>query len=108
MAMRQLLLRPRKDSWQCGSYYFVHAGIEPGVALDKQLLEDQLWIREEFLESKKNHGAIIVHGHSITPEPQLLPNRIGIDTGAFKTGVLTCLVLEGERQRFLQTGAKNG
>ena len=96
-------LQSCKNSWQCGSYYFVHAGIEPGVALDKQLLEDQLWIREEFLESKNNHGAIIVHGHSITPEPQLLPNRIGIDTGAFKTGVLTCLVLEGEEQRFLQT-----
>ena len=92
------------DSWQCGSYYFVHAGIQPGVALDQQVMEDQLWIREEFLESKKNHGAIIVHGHSITPEPELLPNRIGIDTGAFRSGVLTCLVLEGQEQRLLQTG----
>ena len=91
-------------SWQCGSYYFVHAGILPGVPLDRQFLEDQLWIREEFLESKKDHGAIIVHGHTITPEPQLLPNRIGIDTGAFITGVLTCLVLEGKDQRVLQTG----
>jgi len=93
-----------KYSYQCGSYYFVHAGIQPGVALDKQDPEDQLWIREEFLESKKDHGAIIVHGHSITDEPEILPNRIGIDTGAYKTGVLTCLVLEGEEQRFLQTG----
>lgn len=92
-----------ESSWQCGSYYFVHAGIYPGVALDKQLLEDQLWIREEFLESKIDHGAIIVHGHSITEEPELLPNRIGIDTGAYITGVLTCLVLEGEGQRFIQT-----
>ncbi len=94
-----------KYSWQCGSYYFVHAGIQPGVALDKQDPEDQLWIREEFIESKKDHGAIIVHGHSITDEPQLLPKRSGIDTGAFKTGVLTCLVMEGQDQRLLQTGS---
>lgn len=92
------------DSWRCGSYYFVHAGIQPSVALDQQILEDQLWIRDEFLESKRDHGAIIVHGHSITPEAELLPNRIGIDTGAFSTGVLTCLVLEGDKQRFLKTG----
>ena len=90
-------------SWQCGSYYFVHAGIRPGVALEKQSLEDKLWIRGDFLESTINHGAIIVHGHSITLEPELLPNRIGIDTGAFSTGVLTCLVLEGAEQRLLQT-----
>lgn len=92
-------------SWQCGSYYFVHAGIQPDIALDKQLLEDQLWIRDEFLESNKDHGAIIVHGHTITPEPEFLPNRISIDTGAFSSGVLTCLVLEGEQQRLLQTGS---
>jgi serine/threonine protein phosphatase 1 len=90
-------------SWQCGSYYFVHAGIDPNIALDKQGLDDQLWIRGEFLESNKDHGAIVVHGHSITFMPELLPNRIGIDTGAFSTGVLTCLVLEGSDQRCIQT-----
>jgi len=92
------------DSWRCGSYYFVHAGIDPDVPLDKQVLENQLWIREEFLESDKDHGVIVVHGHSIYPEPQLLSNRIGIDTGAFNTGVLTSLVLEDAQQRILQTG----
>ena len=97
-------LQSCSDSWHCGSYYFVHAGILPGIALDKQILEDQLWIRDEFLESKRDHGAIIVHGHSITPQPQLLPNRIGIDTGAFSSGVLTCLILEANEQRLLQTG----
>ena len=97
-------LKNCSDSWRCGSYYFVHAGILPGVALDKQILEDQLWIRDEFLESKRDHGAIIVHGHTITPDPQLLPNRIGIDTGAFSSGVLTCLILEANEQRLLQTG----
>ncbi len=87
-----------------GSYYFVHAGVRPGVALEKQNFEDLLWIREPFTASTANHGAVIVHGHSISAEPELLPNRIGIDTGAFVTGVLTALVLEGEQQRILQTG----
>jgi serine/threonine protein phosphatase 1 len=87
-----------------GSYYFVHAGIRPGIALDKQELEDQLWIREEFTHSRENHGAIIVHGHSISENVEFLPNRIGIDTGAYYSGVLTALVLEGGEQRLLQTG----
>lgn len=94
-------------SWQCGTYYFVHAGVRPGVALENQQIEDQMWIRDEFLSSQKNHGAIIIHGHSINPEPQIHANRIGIDTGAYSSGVLTCLVLEGESQRFLQTGRKD-
>ena len=89
--------------WQAGSYYFVHAGIRPGIALEKQVVEDQLWIREEFLESNKNHGKIIVHGHTITPEPEIHQNRISIDTGAFSTGVLSCLILEGSKQSFLKT-----
>ena len=88
-----------------GSYYFVHAGIRPGVALEKQQFEDQLWIREAFTASMANHGAVVVHGHTICAEPELLLNRIGIDTGAFATGVLTALVLEGNDQRLIQTGA---
>lgn len=90
-------------SFSSGGYYFVHAGIRPGVPLAKQELGDQLWIREEFTRSSQQHEAVIVHGHSITTEAQLLPNRIGIDTGAFHTGVLTALVLESDSQRLLQT-----
>jgi serine/threonine protein phosphatase 1 len=90
--------------WQCGSYYFVHAGIRPGIALENQSIEDLLWIRADFLGSTLSHGVIVVHGHSISMIPELLPNRIGIDTGAFSTGVLTALVLEDEEQRLLQTG----
>jgi len=89
--------------WQCGGYYFVHAGIRPGVALDKQTAHDQMWIREDFLTSSKDHGAIVVHGHSIFEKPEILANRIGIDTGAYTSGVLTCVVLEGNEQRLLQT-----
>ena len=91
-------------SWQLGDYYFVHAGVRPGVPLPDQHFEDQLWIRDEFIDSQADHGAVIVHGHTITPEVQFCDNRIALDTGAFHTGILTCLVLEGTEQRLLQTG----
>jgi serine/threonine protein phosphatase 1 len=87
-----------------GSYCFAHAGIRPGIPPDEQVAEDLLWIREEFTRSRADHGYIIVHGHSISEEVELLPNRIGIDTGAFYSGMLTALVLEGGEQRLLQTG----
>lgn len=84
-----------------GDFFFVHAGIRPGVALDNQTDEDMLWIREEFLGSDEDFGKVIVHGHTITWEPEVKSNRIGIDTGAFASGVLTALVLEGREQDFL-------
>jgi serine/threonine protein phosphatase 1 len=86
-----------------GDYLFVHAGIRPGVALDRQQELDLLWIREEFLTSRADHGKVVVHGHTITPAPDLRANRIGIDTGAYATNRLTCLVLEGTRRRIIQT-----
>jgi len=84
-----------------GDFFFVHAGIRPGVPLDNQTDEDMLWIREEFLGCEDDYGKVIVHGHTITWEPEVKPNRIGIDTGAFASGVLTALVLEGREQDFL-------
>ncbi len=87
-----------------GDYLFVHAGIRPGVPLARQRRDDLLWIREPFLSSGADHGKVVVHGHSISPQPEVFTNRIGIDTGAFMTGRLTCLVLEGTEHRFLQTG----
>ena len=86
-----------------GDYYFVHAGIRPGVPLDAQRPSDLLWIRDEFLHSRQDYGKIIVHGHTITETPEIKRNRIGIDTGAFASGLLTCLVLQGEAWSFLQT-----
>lgn len=86
-----------------GDYLFVHAGVRPGIPLDRQDDEDLLWIRDEFLGSSADHGKVIVHGHSISDEPELRPNRIGIDTGAFATGCLTCLVLQDRQQSFLRT-----
>lgn len=88
---------------QAGDYLFVHAGIRPGLALDRQRRDDLLWIREPFLGSRADHGVTVVHGHTIAAEPERYGRRIGIDTGAYATGRLTALVLEGEEQRFLQT-----
>ncbi len=78
-----------------GDYLFVHAGIAPGVPIEDQRENDLRWIREPFLSFPGDHGCIVVHGHTITEAPQLRPNRIGIDTGAFSSGRLTALVLEG-------------
>ena len=86
-----------------GDYLFVHAGIRPGVALQRQRRKDLLWIREGFLDDDTDHRHIVVHGHSIASEPVFARNRIGIDTGAYLSGVLTALGLEGDSQWVVQT-----
>ena len=86
-------------------YFFVHAGIRPGVALNAQSDDDCYWIREDFLRSHRRHGAMIVHGHTPAREVALKPNRIGIDTGAYATGNLTALGLDGSERWFIQTEA---
>lgn len=86
-----------------GEYLFVHAGIRPGVPHDAQSHADTRWIRREFLEDERDHGAMIVHGHSITEDIVERHNRIGIDTGAFATGKLTAIGLEGSERWFLST-----
>lgn len=89
---------------QAGDYFFVHGGVRPGVALAAQNSRDLIWIRKTFLISEADHGAVVVHGHSISRNPELRHNRIGIDTGAYHSGVLSCLVLDGNERQFLQTG----
>jgi serine/threonine protein phosphatase 1 len=84
-----------------GDYLFVHAGIRPGVFLGDQQPQDMLWIRDEFLSSKLTFEKFVVHGHSPTGKPEIRNNRIGIDTRAFKTGILTALCLDGKDRRFL-------
>ena len=96
-------LRGLKLTHTEGGYLFVHAGVKPGVALADQQAEDLLWIRGEFLESPDDFGACVVHGHTIVETPEQHTNRIAIDTGAFATGTLTALVLEGTERRFIQT-----
>lgn len=84
-----------EDQIHIGDYVFVHAGIRPGVALGEQRVEDLRWIREPFLSSPERHGPLVVHGHTIVDEPALRHNRIGLDTGAYSSGRLTALGLEG-------------
>ena len=86
-----------------GDYFFCHAGVRPGVALEAQSPEDLIWIRDPFLGSAENHGACIVHGHTPRAEVERLPNRINLDTGAYYSGRLSCAVIEGESVRLLQT-----
>jgi serine/threonine protein phosphatase 1 len=88
-------------SARAGDFFFCHAGIRPGVPLDAQSAEDLTWIREPFLLSDRDHGVVVVHGHTPVDEPEVLPNRINIDTGAVFGGRLTVLVLEGTAHWFL-------
>lgn len=96
-------LRGFVDSCRFGDYLFVHAGVRPGVALEQQRQSDLRWIREPFLFDETDHGFVVVHGHTISPEVDERPNRIGIDTGAYRTGVLTALVIEATDRRFIDT-----
>lgn len=91
------------SSHELGGYLFVHAGVRPGVPLDQQEERDLRWIRDEFLESRMNFGKRVVHGHCPEEEPQVRANRIGVDTGAYITGVLTAAVLQGTEVSFLYT-----
>jgi len=92
-----------EDLIEVGDYVFVHAGLRPGVAFGEQKIGDLRWIREDFLHSGANHGKMVVHGHTITDDVDLRPNRIGIDTGAYSSGRLTAVGLEGEARWFLST-----
>ncbi len=84
-----------------GGYVFVHAGLRPGVPMERQTTEDMLWIREPFLSFAGDLPGVVVHGHTPERTPTIRPNRIGVDTGAVMGGVLTCAVLEADRVGFL-------
>lgn len=85
-----------------GDYLFVHAGIRPGVAHEDQVRSDLLWIREPFLSHGGDLGAVVVHGHTISEEPIIRDHRIGIDTGAYASGILTAIGLEGDRRWLIE------
>ncbi len=91
-----------------GDYVFVHAGVKPGVPLRRQDPEDLMWIREEFLRSTRDHGKVVVHGHSVAFKPEEFPSsdrpsRIGIDTGAYATNQLTCIAMVGAMRSWIHT-----
>lgn len=96
------------DTLSFGDYLFVHAGIRPGLDLSLQAQTDLRWIRSPFLENDSDHGVVVVHGHSISSIVEERTNRIGIDTGAYCSGVLTALALEGESRWILDTSQSAG
>lgn len=94
-----------EDMVIAGDYAFVHAGIRPGKALPEQKVKDLRWIRDEFLNFNGSFEKVVVHGHTITEQAELLPHRIGLDTGAYASGKLTAMGFEGNQRWLLQTGA---
>ena len=93
-------------SYQWGEYFFVHAGIDPDIPLDKQDKNTLIWQRKEkFFSNKKDFEKIIVHGHTPQPKIENLTNRINLDTGAFYTGILSCLIIDTKtgKKQFINT-----
>ena len=88
-------LRERPLSFRSGDYFFCHAGVRPGVPLARQARDDLLWVRDSFMTSGRHHGAVVVHGHSIVDAVEVRPNRISLDTAAYRTGVLSAVCLDG-------------
>ncbi|MEZ5841198.1 MAG: metallophosphoesterase [Hyphomicrobiales bacterium] len=99
-------LNTLKTEFELGDYLFVHAGVRPGVAIDRQSVDDLLWIRGGFLEHRGDFGRIVVHGHSPVDAPDFRPNRINIDTGAYATNRLTCLKIDGRGPHILGSAAQ--
>jgi serine/threonine protein phosphatase 1 len=95
-------IRSFSDTVTFGDYFFVHAGIRPGVSLGEQVAQDLRWIREEFIDHRGQHPSFVVHGHTISEKVDVRRNRIGLDTGAYRTGVLSALRLEDVAQSIIQ------
>lgn len=94
------------DTFRFGDYLFVHAGIRPGIDLEHQDQFDLRWIREPFLSDPEEHGLVVVHGHTIVDAVEERPNRIGLDTGAYRNGVLTALGIEDGERWYLSTAGE--
>ncbi|HWL74524.1 MAG TPA: metallophosphoesterase family protein [Burkholderiaceae bacterium] len=97
----ELFMQCLCNQFSCGDFLFAHAGIRPDIPIEQQDVNDLIWIRNEFLESTLNHERFIVHGHTPVPHPDIRHNRINIDTGAWRTGTLTCIAIEGSTILFL-------
>lgn len=105
-ARHRAFLQSLPDSARFGDYLLVHAGVRPGVDIKDQSPADLRWIRRDFLQSERPHGAVIVHGHSTSANIEERANRIGIDTGAYQSGLLTALWIDGPRKGYIQTRGK--
>jgi serine/threonine protein phosphatase 1 len=102
----RVFLAELRPHYSAGAYFFVHAGVRPGVPLEQQAESDYLWIRDDFLDHSGSFGRIVVHGHTPVMQPELLPNRINLDTGAYATGVLSCLKISGDGARIFGSGSE--
>ena len=89
-----------------GAYCFVHAGLRPGVVIERQSVNDLAWIRDDFLHFSGDFGAIVIHGHSPVTAVDFLPNRINIDTGAYMTNRLSVLRIDAAGASVLEAAAK--
>lgn len=107
-AADRAFLRAAEEWIEAGDYLLVHAGINPALALEDQRRSDLLWIRERFLRHAEPFSHVVVHGHTIFDAVEDTGHRIGIDTGAYRTGRLTALVLEGSARRTIQAVARDG
>ena len=101
-------LKEGGDTIRFGDYLLVHAGIRPGVAIEDQQPHDLRWIRQPFLSDEHNHGCLVIHGHTVTDVVDRRTNRVGIDTGAYRSGILTAAVVEGNALDFIDTGPDTG
>lgn len=99
--LHRQLISKMPSSFTCGDFYFVHAGVRPGTPLKEQKDEDLLWIREDFLLYERDFEKFIVHGHTPVLKPDVRSNRINLDVGAYATGNLACLVIDGETIDFI-------
>lgn len=101
----EMFIRSTQLVTAVGDYLFVHAGLRPNVRLQSQHPHDLLWIRDEFLRSKRMLEQVVVHGHTPELKPHFDARRIGVDTGAYLTGTLTAARLEGAHQSVIQAVA---
>ena len=96
------LLGQLRFSVSFGDFFFCHAGIRPGVALDQQEPADLIWIRDAFLRWNALHPKVIVHGHTPGREAEIRDNRVNVDTQAYQSGRLTALVIDGRDKMLMQ------
>jgi serine/threonine protein phosphatase 1 len=101
-------LRGLKRSVSFGDFFFCHAGVRPGCALEDQNPDDLVWIRWDFLNHPGLYPKVIVHGHTPVSEAEVLPNRVNVDTGAFMSGRLSALVIDGAEKQLLTITDKEG
>jgi serine/threonine protein phosphatase 1 len=95
-------LRALPRSIAFGDFFFCHAGVRPGVPLERQDPEDLIWIRQEFLDHAGLYDKVVVHGHTPSVEPEVMPNRVNVDTGAFRSGVLSGVIVDGQEKMLME------